>query len=102
MGSLAGKSWEEMESGLDLKKKHRSAKFDYRSYGGESAKEVRKRVLAFLKKINGKHQDFEVLIITHGGIIRFFYLLDHGEIPYETEKHISPLIFDLDRILKNS
>lgn len=32
MGSLAGKSWEEMEDGLDLKQKHRSVQFDYRQY----------------------------------------------------------------------
>lgn len=100
--SLAGKSWEEMENGLNLKQKHRSVQFDYRPYGGESVEDVKRRLLVFFRKINGKHQDFETLIITHGGIIRFFYLLDQGEIPYETEKHISPFPFDLDRILKNS
>lgn len=100
--SLAGKSWEEMEDGLNLKQKHRSAQFDYRPYGGESVQDVKKRLMTFFRKINGKHQDFEALIITHGGIIRFFYLFDQGEIPYETEKHISPLTFDLDRILKKS
>lgn len=102
MGTLAGKSWEEMEDGLNLKEKHRSAQFDYRPYGGESVKDVKKRLTAFLKKINGKHADDEALIITHGGIIRFFHLFHNGEIPYETEKHISPLQFDLDKILKNS
>lgn len=99
MGTLAGKSWEEMEDGLNLKEKHRSAQFDYHPYGGESVKDVKKRLMAFLKKINGKHADDEALIITHGGIIRFFHLFHNGEIPYETEKHISPLQFDLDKIL---
>ncbi len=99
--SLAGKSWEEMENGLELKEKHRSVQFNYQPYGGESVKEVKKRLLAFLKKVNGKYGDNEVLIITHGGIIRFFHLLNSGEVPYETEKHISPLIFNLNRILKN-
>lgn len=102
MGSLAGKSWEEMEEGLDLKQKHRSAQFDYRPFGGESVKDVKKRLMKFFKKINGKYQDFEALIITHGGIIRFFYLFDQGEIPYETEQHASLLTFDLNKILKNS
>lgn len=102
MGSLAGKSWEEMEGGSELKQKHRAVEFDYKPYGGESAQDVKKRLITFLSKINGKHEDHEGLIITHGGIIRFFYLLGHGEVPYETEKHISPLIFDLDKILKNS
>lgn len=100
--SLAGKSWEEMKDGLNLKQRHRSAQFDYRPHGGESVQDVKKRLVIFFRKINGKYQDFEVLIITHGGIIRFFYLLGQGEIPYETEKHISPLQFDLDKILKNS
>lgn len=100
--SLAGKSWEEMDSGLELKEKHRSVKFDYTPFGGERVADVKKRLLSFFKKINGKHKDNEVLIITHGGIIRFFYLLDQGEVPYETEKHISFISFDLDKILGNS
>ncbi|HLD87346.1 MAG TPA: histidine phosphatase family protein [Candidatus Nanoarchaeia archaeon] len=102
MGSLAGKSWEEMENGQELKVKHRAFKFDYRPYGGESVEDVKKRVLGFLKKINTAYEDNQVLIITHGGIIRFFYLHQHGQIPYETEKHISPLSFDLNKILRSS
>ncbi len=102
MGTLAGKSWEEMESGLELKEKHRSVQFDYQPFGGESVKDVHKRLVKFLKKINGKHIDDQVLIITHGGIIRFFHLLDSGEVPYETEKHISLLEFDLKKILNQA
>lgn len=101
MGSLAGKAWDEMENGLELKKKHRTVKFDYRLYGGESVKEVKKRLIEFLKKINGKHNDYKALIITHGGIIRTLYLLEHGEAVYETEKHLSLLTIDTDKILKN-
>lgn len=99
---LAGKSWEEMEGGLELKEKHRSVQFDYTPFGGERVADVKKRLISFLKKIKGKHKDNEVLIVTHGGIIRFFYLLDQGEVPYETEKHISFISFDLDKILGNS
>lgn len=102
MGRLAGYSWEEMEGGLDLKKKHRTVQFDYRPYGGESVKEVKKRVGKFLKKIKKKHKDKEVLIITHGGIIRLLYLLEQNKIIDETQKHVSLLTFDLDKILKNS
>lgn len=101
MGSLAGKSWEEMEDGLNLKNKHRNVQFDYRPYGGESVEQVKKRLLTFFREINDKHGNHEVLIITHGGILRFIHLLEHGESPYETEKHVSPIIFDLDKILKN-
>lgn len=100
MGSLAGKSWAEMESGLEMKKKHRAIEFDYRPQGGESAKEVKKRVLAFLKKINGKHNDHEALIITHGGIIRLLHLLEQNKVVDKTEKYVSLLTFDLDKILK--
>lgn len=101
MGHLAGKSWEEMEDGLNLKHKHRTAQFDYHPYGGESAQDVRKRLIKFFKKINGQYNDFEVLIITHGGIIRFLHLLEHNK-PLLVDKieHISLLTFDLDKILK--
>ena len=102
MGSLAGHSWEEMQEGLELKKKHRSVQFNYLPYGGESMEDVKKRLIKFLKNINGKYKDNEVLIITHGGIIRFFHLLHNGEVPYEPEEHNSLLMFDLDKILKNS
>ncbi len=102
MGSLAGNSWEEMELGLELKKKHRTVQFEYRAYGGESVKEVKKRVTEFLKQVKQKHKDNEVLIITHGGIIRLLYLLEQNKIVDETEKHVTLINFDLDKILKNS
>lgn len=102
MGSLAGKSWTEMEEGLELKKKHRSIQFDYRPYGGESVKDVKKRVFAFLKKINNKHSDYEVLIITHGGIIRLLHLFEHGKPLVDDIEHISLHTFDLNKILNKS
>ncbi|MDO8498133.1 MAG: histidine phosphatase family protein [bacterium] len=101
MGSLAGKSWEQMDDGLELKKKHRTVQFNYRPYGGESVEDVKKRLIPFFKKINAKHKDNEALIITHGAMIRLIYLLEHGESIYETEKHVSLLSFDLDKILKH-
>lgn len=98
MGSLAGYSWEEMKSGSELKKKHRTVQFDYRPFGGESVEDVKKRLIPFLKKINGKHGDFEALIITHGGMIRLMTMLAKGEAAEQTEKHLSFLTFDLDNI----
>lgn len=100
MGSLAGKSWEEMGDGLNLKTKHRSLQFNYQPMGGESVIEVKKRVLKFLKEIKTKHADNEVLIVTHGGIIRLLYFLDQNKVVDETEKHVSILTFDLEKILK--
>ena len=102
MGSLAGKSWEKMDGGLELKKKHRTVQFDYRPYGGEAVVDVKKRLLPFFKKINAKHENNEALIVTHGGMIRLINLLEQGESVYETEKHVSLLTFNLDKILKNS
>ena len=89
MGQLAGKAWEEMPDGLALKKKHRLIQFDYRSYGGETAPEVKARVLSFLRKIKNKHQDGEVLIIAHGGIIRTLHFLN-GQ------------VLDVDKIVENA
>lgn len=100
MGSLAGQTWESMKSGLELKKKHRAVQFDYHPYGGESVDEVKRRVLAFLASIKNKHNHHEALLVTHGGIIRLLRLLDRGEAVYETEKQVSLLTFDLNRILE--
>ena len=99
MGSLAGMSWEDMESGVELKKKHRGVKFDYRQQGGESVEDVKNRINVFLKKIKEKHDNHEVLVITHGGIIRVLHFLEEGKAVYKTEKHTSLLMFDLDRII---
>lgn len=100
MGILAGKSWKEMKTGEQLKKKHRSIKFNYRPYGGESAADVKKRVIKFLKEINNKHDDYEVLIITHGGIIRLLHLLEHGKPLVDDIGHITLHTFDLKKILR--
>jgi broad specificity phosphatase PhoE len=99
MGSLAGKSWEEMTDGIALKKKHRSVEFDYMPYGGESLEQVKKRVISFFNEINNKYPDGSVLIITHGGIVRLITMLEQGETVYETIEHASLLTFDLDKIL---
>jgi len=100
MGSLAGKAWVEMKGGIKLKIKHRSIQFDYRSYGGESAAEVKKRLTAFLKEIKGKHSDHEALLVTHGGIIRLMYLLEYDQPLVDEIEHILPHTFDLSKILK--
>jgi broad specificity phosphatase PhoE len=102
MGSLAGKSWEEMADGQALKKKHRAVDFDYRQYGGESLEHVKKRVISFFREINNKFPDRSVLLVTHGGIVRLIQLLERGEAVYETAEHASLLTFDLDKILANA
>ena len=100
MGLLAGKSWENMENGLELKKRHRTVQFNYRPFGGESVGDVKERLIYFLKRLNGKHKDYETLIVTHGGVIRLLHFLEYGEAIYETEKHLKLLIIDTNKILK--
>ena len=100
MGSLAGKAWTEMEAGMDLKQKHRTIQFDYRQQGGELAADVKQRVIEFLKKINHKHNDYEALLITHGGIIRVLHLLEYGQELTEEIEHISLSTFNLDKMLE--
>jgi broad specificity phosphatase PhoE len=99
MGSLAGHSWEQMPSGAELKKLHRSVRFNYQSYGGESLKEVTKRLKEFMDTVNKKYADGEVLIVTHGGIIRVLNFLESRQRIYETEKNTNVLMFHTDKIL---
>ena len=100
MGTLAGKSWDTIESGQKLKKKHRSIQFDYSKYGGESAQDFKKRVVGFLKKIKNNHKDYEALIVTHGGIIRLLHLLEHDKGLLDEIENASVHIFDLKKILR--
>lgn len=102
MGSLAGYGWTEMKKGLEMKKKHRSIQFDYHPYGGESVADVKARVFAFLKSINGKYKDKEILLVVRGGIIRLLYFFEHNTPFVDKIEHVSPQIFDIDVILQNS
>ncbi len=101
MGALAGKSWHLMDSGEELKHKHRSIQFDYRPHGGESAEDVKKRIISLLKKLKANHGSHEALIVTHGGVIRTLHLLEHGKHQLDELENASLLIFDLDKILNN-
>jgi broad specificity phosphatase PhoE len=99
LGSLAGKSWEEIDPTMELKKKHITAQFDYREYGGENFAEVQKRLQNFFQSIEKQHRDHEALIVTHGGIIRLLHLLEHGE-PKEVIENVSLHEFDLEKLLR--
>ena len=103
LGSFTGKSWKEIKLGEKLRKEHRSLRYDYRPEG-ESVADVKKRVLSFLEKINETHSSGEVLIVTHGGIIRIFQLLESGlpSLPMNHVKNASLYTFDLKKILKNN
>lgn len=101
MGLYAGRSWGDPDLGPELKKKHRTIQFDYRAHGGESAQDFKKRVISFLKIINSKHKDGEVLIVTHGGILRLLHLLEHNKELLEEIENASIHTADLKKILKD-
>jgi broad specificity phosphatase PhoE len=80
-GSLEGKSWTEMPNGEELKKRDiQLGTYDYRPYNGESAEDVKKRVLECVKEIIEKNPDKKVLIVTHAGIIRLLHHVINGQI----------------------
>lgn len=98
MGSVAGKSWSDFKNGEEMKQKHRSINFNYKPAGGESSKEVKKRILEFIKEIKDKHSSEEVLIVAHGGIIRTMNLLINGKIIEENIENASITEFDFSKI----
>lgn len=86
-GSLEGKTFSEIEAQfgyrMDLAKHHELSnqeKLHYRLVpDAESGFEVTQRVIPVLEQIAQKHLDQDVLIVTHGGVIRalLVYLADH-------------------------
>ena len=83
-GTLAGKSWDDInaEQSRDVSLEYRTLKYDFHQFGGESVEDVRKRISTLMQIL--KERDAEsVLLITHGGIIRFLYLFFNQE---RTEK----------------
>ncbi len=97
-GTLAGQAWNTIKSGEELMKKHRAVQYDYRPNGGESVEDVKKRVLHYLKKIKGLHGNYEVLLVTHGGIIRLLHMLQDGKV-LDGIENASLHEFDLDKII---
>lgn len=92
-GTLEGTDWSS-----DVKEKHRSLKFDWHAQNGESVEDVTTRLLKILKTIKATSNDGEALIVTHGGIIRLLYFLEHKTL---LEKLDNALLFefDLDKII---
>jgi broad specificity phosphatase PhoE len=100
LGDLAGMAWTEMPDGEKLKTQHRTAVFDYTPHGGESNEQVTKRLKDFVTEIDAKqHQDDEVLVVTHGGIMRMLRFLEDEETIYDTQDNLAMVVFDTDKIL---
>lgn len=79
-GSFTGQSYKSTipAFGMDCTDLFSSYQYDFRPYGGESSDEVKTRLEDFLQDL--KKSGFgSVLVITHGGIIRWFHLLCTGE-----------------------
>lgn len=76
-GSLSGKSWDDMGKvvGANQRNIDRSQKYDYRPYGGESMEDVKSRVLKFIDEIKTNHNDRNVLVVAHGGMMKMFHHL---------------------------
>ncbi len=73
VGTLAGKSFEQMEAESGpaySKEKYQHLEYDYRPVGGESVDEVRTRVHSIISEIKAGHKNGPILLVVHGGILR--------------------------------
>lgn len=72
-GDLTGKTWEEAKAqyGEEIRTSFFAQNFDYSMYGGESSAQVFERLKKLIERIKKEnHSENEVLLVTHGGIIR--------------------------------
>jgi|SRR3989338_6580926 len=77
-GSLAGKTWMEIEQETGdgaMREKDQNLIFNYHPYGGESIEDVKTRVIAFMKDVQTRYLNKSILITTHGGIIDVVHML---------------------------
>lgn len=91
-GSIGGRNWIEVSKELnmsrdDFRATQSSDKYDYRIYGGESAEDVKRRVLNFLERVKENYPDKKILVATHGGIIRWMHQF-YSEEPYDSTKKL--------------
>ncbi|MFZ2887041.1 MAG: histidine phosphatase family protein, partial [Minisyncoccia bacterium] len=85
-GSLQGNSWKEIEkiTGMDTETLTKEEVYDYRPYGGESADDVKARILHFLASMKEKPYT-RVVVVCHSGIISMMRHL----FPNNAMSHIS-------------
>ena len=77
-GSLAGKTWPEIEAlmgDLEAHQKDQDVRFDYRAFGGDSALDLEQRVMKFVREMQEKYPDKTILVATHGGVIDAMHVL---------------------------
>lgn len=83
-GKLEGKSGKQIKILAELQMK--SDPLKYKFYGVESDKEIVGRTFRFLRKIAVSHLDKNVLIVTHGSIIRVLII----HLGYATLRQLPP------------
>lgn len=71
-GTLSGKSWHQIdeETGKLLSEADANLTYDYRPYGGESAEQVKARLLNFLDEAKAKHANDTIVVVAHFGLIK--------------------------------
>lgn len=76
-GSLAGKTFDEVSDlhGIDARARNKTNTYDYREFGGESAKDINDKIIKLLRELNELHPQQEIILITHAGIIRAMHHL---------------------------
>ena len=79
LGAWVGHTTSEI-AGLfpDEWKAFRSATPECRATGGESRRELMERTARFFRAAAGRHDGQNVLVVTHGGVLRAFFLLLMG------------------------
>lgn len=73
-------------------------KFHFKPDGGESVLEMQERITNFLHKLIHKHKSETILIVSHGGTIRFFLIgfLKAPEEKWDDYKHENCAVTELD------
>jgi broad specificity phosphatase PhoE len=71
-GSLAGRTWDEIPGGAELRARDREFLYDYRPYGGECVADVEKRLRAFLAHAKAADHS-SALVVSSMGVIRLAY-----------------------------
>ncbi len=79
-GSFGGKTWLEADPTGELRQIDKDQKYNYRPYGGESAEDVKERILSCVGEIKSKYPNEKVLVVSSGGVIRLLHTIFHDEI----------------------
>ncbi len=80
-GSMEGKNVKEMDPNAEKRKDRIEQRYDYRPWGGESAEDVRARFIESINEMKEKHPSGEILVVTHGGIVRLAHVIFNNQFP---------------------